>query len=289
MLAHGAAGAASAWAWHPHPEAWLLVLGLAGAYLLALRRLGPRHAPGRPPATPGQRAAFLLGVAAVWVAIDGPVHEVAEGYWFSMHMVQHLLLMMVAPGLLLLGTPAWLAGALLRPRPVLALVRFVGRPVPALLAFNGVLVLTHWPEFLEVQLGTPILHAGTHLALIAAGIVLWLPVGSPTLAVPRLSYPGQMMYLFAQSLVPTVPASFFTFGSEPLVEAYVTAPRLLGVSALTDMRLAGLIMKIVGGLILWTVIAVLFFRWFQVESRDGVDVLEHRDVDRMLNRVELKR
>lgn len=89
-----------------------------------------------------------------------------------------------------------------------------------------------------------------------------------------------MLYLFLQSIVPTVPASFLTFGSRPLYPIYETFPRLWGLSALTDMRIAGLTMKILGGLILWSVIAVLFFRWYQEEQTEGWDALRWRDVER---------
>ena len=96
-----------------------------------------------------------------------------------------------------------------------------------------------------------------------------------------------MLFLFLQSLVPTIPASFLTFGDKPLYHIYETFPRLWGISAHTDQLVAGLIMKIVGGAVLWTVIAVQFFRWYDLEHRDGVDALEWRDVDQQLNRAGL--
>ena len=97
---------------------------------------------------------------------------------------------------------------------------------------------------------------------------------------PTLSYPGRMVYLFLQSIVPTVPASFLTFGTQPLYSFYATAPRIWGVSVLTDQTVAGLIMKLLGGAILWTVLAVVFFKWFFVEQQPGWDELKWRDVER---------
>jgi putative membrane protein len=108
------------------------------------------------------------------------------------------------------------------------------------------------------------------------------------LELPRLSYPKRMLFLFAQSIVPTVPASFLTFGQRPLYHVYETFPRVFGISALTDQLVAGLIMKIVGGLILWVIIAVLFFRWYAEEHESGIDALEWQDVDSQLNRVRLR-
>jgi putative membrane protein len=95
-----------------------------------------------------------------------------------------------------------------------------------------------------------------------------------------------MFYLFLMSLVPTVPASFLTFGHTVLYRFYETAPRIWPIDALTDQRIAGLIMKLVGGFLLWVVIAWYFFKWFSVEEREGVDVLEWSKLDRDLNRAE---
>nr|MDQ6911161.1 cytochrome c oxidase assembly protein [Actinomycetota bacterium] len=118
------------------------------------------------------------------------------------------------------------------------------------------------------------------------------PVLSPLPEVPRAKPLLQMLYLFLQTVVPTVPASFLTFGSKPLYHIYETFPRLWGIPALDDQLTAGLIMKIGAGLFFWTVIAVIFFRWYAAEERKekaerGRDVLlwedveqEHKQLDR---------
>ena len=91
-----------------------------------------------------------------------------------------------------------------------------------------------------------------------------------------------MMYLFLQSLVPTVPASFLTFGHTVLYHVYQHAPdRLFGISALTDQLLACLEMKLLGTAILWGFIGVYFFKWFNVEERENIDVLEWSKLDKM--------
>jgi putative membrane protein len=167
-------------------------------------------------------------------------------------------------------------------------VRVITRPLPALVIFNGALVFTHWPAMVDASVSSELAHFGLHALLVASAFVMWTPVLSPLLELPRLSYPGRMLFLFLQSLVPTVPASFLTFGSHPLYHVYETFPRLGGISALTDQRVAGLVMKILGGFILWGMIAVQFFRWYALERRtEGLDLLDWRDVDRDLNRVRL--
>jgi putative membrane protein len=90
-----------------------------------------------------------------------------------------------------------------------------------------------------------------------------------------------MVYVFLQSIVPTVPASFLTFGSSPLYPFYEHVPRIWGISVLTDQRISGLLMKLGGGAILWGVLAVIFFRWFALEQK-GWDALEWHGVEREL-------
>ncbi len=277
-------------AWHPHPDVWLLLVALSAGYVLAIRRLGPRLAPaGAEPVARSQIVSFCLGLGALIIAADWPVHDVAEGSLYSVHMVQHMLLSMAMPSLLLMGTPSWLFRALLRPPAFARLARIICRPFPALVVFNLVLVLTHWPAVVTLTVHSELFHLATHIVLVGSALVMWMPVLSPVMEIPRLALPGQMLYLFLQSLVPTVPASFLTFGRAPLYHVYETLPKLWGVSAMTDQRVAGLIMKILGGMILWTIIAVLFFKWYAIEREEGVDVLEWRDVDRDVNRMELSR
>src|SRR4029450_6724998 len=102
---------------------------------------------------------FALGVVAIWVAADWPIHDIAERYNYSIHMVQHLVLSMVAAPLLLLGTPAWMLRVILRPPAlVFRAVRFFARFLPALIVFNLVLVLTHWPALVDFSLRSELAH-----------------------------------------------------------------------------------------------------------------------------------
>lgn len=277
-------------AWHPHPDVWAIMVFLAGGYVLALRRWGPGSVPaGERPATRKQIAAFACGLAALQVAADWPVHDIAEGSLYSVHMVQHLLISWVAVPLMLLGTPGWMFRRAFKRPVVWPVLRTLSKPFWALVTFNLVLVLTHWPLVVNAAIERHPIHLATHLVLFGSAVVMWMPVVSPVLEIPRLSYPGQMLFLFLQSLVPTVPASFLTFGDAPLYSAYESLPRLAGISALTDQRVAGLIMKIIGGFILWGIIAALFFKWFAAERTEGVDLLKWRDVQHDLNRMETTR
>jgi putative membrane protein len=274
--------------WHPHPDVWFLVLALGGGYWLALRKWGPRHvSPGEPPATRGQVVSFLLGVLTIWIAADWPIHELAEERLLSVHMTQHLLLSLVAPPLLLFGTPGWLLRSLLRPRWLLATVRTLARPFPALLLFNAFIAFSHWPVIVDAAVGSELAHFSLHAALVGTATLMWMPVLSPMFEIPRLRYPAQMMYLFAQSIVPTVPASFLTFADGPIYQFYGLAAPLIGVDPVVDQRIAGLVMKIVGGFILWGFIAALFFRWNKQDELTGSEEPVWQDVERKANRMEV--
>ncbi len=287
LLADGAA--VDVWTWHPHPDVWLLIVVLTAGYLSALRWWGPEKAPlGEPPATTKQKSFFFAGVAMLWLGADWPMHELSEDYLFSAHMVQHTLFSLVAPPLLIIGTPKWLLRTMLRGPKVLKVARVVTRPMFGLLLFNGVIVFTHWPWLVDLSLRSELLHFSLHTLLFASAAIMWWPVVDPLPELSRLSPPGKMLYLFLQSIVPTVPASFLTFADSPIYEFYATVPRLWGIDVVTDQRMAGLFMKIGGGLLLWLVITYLFFRWNAAEEREEVDEVSWEDFERGLQTWELR-
>ena len=250
-----------------HPEVLLGVVAIAVGYITALTRLGPELAPaGAPVATRQQKTCFALGTFAIFLASSWPIHDLAEGYMYSIHMVQHLTYTMVAAPLLLLGTPAWLARWILRPRWLFNTVRAMSRFVPAIVTFNVIIVVTHWPAFVDLTLRSALVHFLAHTVLLGSAFLIWMPILSPLPEIPRLAPIGRMVFLFLQTIVPTVPASFLTFGEHPLYRRYESLPKLWGLSALNDQLIAGLIMKIAAGLLLMTVIAVIFFRWVATED-----------------------
>jgi putative membrane protein len=267
-------------AWHPHPTVWLVLGGIWVAYLVAVRR--HRTAVGEPPDRRRRTTLFSVGMACLWLGADWPVHDLAEGYLYSVHMAQHLLFTLVAPPLLIAGMPAWMWRGILRPRWLFLVFRFLTRPIVALILFNGLLLFTHWPEVVEASVRSELTHFTLHVLLFGSAVLMWWPVMSPLVELPALTPPAQMMYLFAQSLAPTIPASFLTFGHTLLYPVYGTFPRIWGISALNDQLIAGLLMKLVGGFILWGFVATIFFRWHAREERDGWDALALRQVEREL-------
>lgn len=289
------------WRWQPHPEVWALVAGLALAYWWAVTRIGPRATrPGEVVVTRSQVAWFVAALVTLWVAADWPVHDLGEQYLYGVHMSQHLLLSLVMPPMALLATPTWLARMLVGQGRAYGILRRLARPVVATLIFNGVVVFTHWPAVVNTSVANGILHYGVHVLVVATALLMWMPVAGP-LPELRLSLPVQMGYLFLQSIIPTVPAGWLTFADGIVYQAYDVVPRVFGLSVAHDQQMAGMLMKVGGGLFLWTVITMLFFRFATSKELDdrspgvlldrrapvrtaGGDVLTWEQVERELQR-----
>lgn len=276
-------------AWRAHPDVWLMVALLVGGYFWALRRWGPSKAPiGEAAATTRQKALFVAGVAFLWVGADWPMHETSEDFLFSAHMIQHTLFSLIAPPLMIMGTPKWLLRMPLDSPRVLKVARFVTRPMFGLVLFNSVIVVTHWPLVMDASLTSEPVHFAVHVVLFTSAAIMWWPAIDPLPELSRLSAPGKMLYLFLQSIVPTVPASFLTFAETPIYDFYASVPRLWGIGVVTDQRVAGLIMKIGGGLLLWLAIAYLYFRWSAQEENQETQEVSWDDFERELQAWELR-
>ena len=245
-----------------HPDVLLGVGLLAAAYVLAWAR-GPRGGAREP-------ALFLGGLLVLLAALNGPLHDLSDFYLFSAHMVQHLLLTLVVPPLLLGGTPAWMIdpplAVLLRRRWSRMAAHAVTRPVPALALYAIALVGWHLPGPYGVALERHGWHVVEHLALLATAVLGWWPVLSPSRRLPPLHYGPQILYLFAFGMPMTAVAAMITGAEHVLYPFYAAAPRLWDLSPLADQRLGGLIMWVPAGMIPLLAFTIVFFRWVAVES-----------------------
>jgi putative membrane protein len=261
---------------NPHVDVWLVLGSVVAAYLIWAAR---HERETGEVTTPHVRRLFLAGMAVLFVGSMWPLHDLAERTWYTAHMVQHLLYTLVAAPMLVAGIPAWMWRRALAPAWIERTWRTITRPLVATLIFNGVLLITHWPAIVDAAVVHEPLHFLLHVVLVGSAIVMWWPIMSPLPELPPLTPPVQMLYLFIQSIVPMVPASFLTFAHQPLYHVYETFPRVFGISALTDQLVAGLSMKLLGTLIFWGFIAVIFFRWERRERVEGWDALALRDVE----------
>ena len=248
-----------------HVEVLLGIAVLGVAYAAAWARHGRRPAGGRV-------ACFYAGLVGLALTLNGPLHDLSDVYLFSAHMVQHLLLTLAVPPLLLLGTPGWMADRLLAPffrrSPTRWIVRMLTRPVPALAAYAAALVLWHLPVAHELALRVHAWHVVQHLSLLTAATIGWWPVLSPSALAPRLHYGAQLLYVFAFGMPMTVIAAMIAGADDLLYWSYADAPRTFGLTPLADQRLGGVIMWVPAGLIPLLAFTAIFFRWAASEAED---------------------
>ena len=261
-----ATGAPWTWGWQAFPGVWLFIALIVVSYALALRRFETRHLAGDDrPVTRREIVLFALGVLALWVGLDWPVGLLAAGYLLSARTAQYTLFVLVAPPLLVLGTPRWLLRRLLEGRLAFRVARALTRPLVPLLIYNAVLVGVHLPPIVDGVGGSQLRSFVLDVAVIGSGLVFWWPALARLPELEPMGYPGRIGYLLLSVFVPTVPAVFFTYARYPIYELYELAPRVSGIPAVEDQQVAGLMMKTVGGLILFTVMSVMFFRWHRIE------------------------
>lgn len=243
-----------------HPETVVGLALLGAAYLLGVGPLR-RRAGWADTISPWRIAAFLGALAVLFLTTNGPLHDLSERVLASAHMVQHLLLTLVIPPLLLLGTPGWLLRPCLSIPGLARMGRWLTRPVVALAIYSAVFAAWHLPGPYQWALTNHEAHVLEHLLFLATAILLWWPVMSPLSEWPRLQPPAQLLYLFVAG-IPMVPvAAFITLSDEVLYPFYGEAPWRWGLSPLADQRLGGVIMWVGGPLAFLVAMTIVFFRW----------------------------
>lgn len=265
-LLHGSLADLPPWdAWHFDPSTVVGTLALAALYGWGV---GPaRRRLGGPRGFPFARAvSFFTGCAVLLVSLNGPLHELSDYYLLSAHMAQHLLLTLVVPLLWLAGLPGWLADALLSRWGLGRLARVVTTPLVAYALYNGFLLVWHLPPAYDLTLRVHAVHIAQHLGFLATGVLAWWPILSRSALLPPLSPGPAMLYLFLLTLPMKVIGAFVTLADHVLYDFYASAPRVLGLSAWQDQQLGGLLMWMPGGLIYWTAIAIIFYRWYDREE-----------------------
>jgi cytochrome c oxidase assembly factor CtaG len=255
------------WNWEPS-----ILLGIAAFLGLYLAAIGPlrNHFKAASPVCNAQITWFILGAFFIFLALVSPLDELGDTYLFSAHMLQHSLLVFVVPPLLLAGTPAWLADALVHPRLVRPVARTLTHPISAFLLFNLVFAVWHFPTFYQAALENQNIHIFEHLCFMVTAVLNWWPIFSPSTLLPRLSAPVQLVYLFLEGIPCTVLGAVIIFQPTILYSAYVTAPSLLGLSPMTDQQIAGLIMAMPGGMAYMIAMSVVFYNWQKKEQARAI-------------------
>ncbi|MGH2701657.1 MAG: cytochrome c oxidase assembly protein [Actinomycetota bacterium] len=276
-LAHGTIApqpgvTATLGAWPFEPLVWLGIAAAAWWYLRAYARV---------PAYPTvRRTHFLAGLGAVGVALASPI-AVYESSLFWVHMVQHLLLTMVAAPLLLLGAPVtlWLRSAppakrkgvlrVLHSRPA----RTLTHPVVTWCVFALVMWITHFTPLYDLALENEPAHIAEHAAYLGAACLFWWPVIGLEPSRARLGWPGRIVYVLLAMPQQSFLGVAIHQASSPLYSHYETLARPWGPTPLADQRLAGTLMWIAGDFLFIGALTLVVLAWMRHERR----ATEHLD------------
>ena len=260
------------WTWQPIPT--LAIAGVAVWWLWAVRRVDAAH-PTNP--VPRRRTvAFLAGMLALAFALISGI-ERYDTSLFSIHMVQHVLLMLVAAPLLALAAPVTLVlrlgSAETRRRwllPVLhsGAVRFLAHPVVAWVMFAAMMWATHFSPLFNAALENPLVHDIEHMLFLTGALLFWWPAVALDPAPWRMSHPARIGYLFTQMTQNTFLAVVILNATTVLYPHYAALVRPWGMSALEDQRLAAGIMWIAGDAIFLTAILAVVAGWMRAEARN---------------------
>jgi len=207
-----------------------------------------------------QLAAFQSGMISILLALSSPIDTFA-GLLLFVHMIQHILLTMVAPPLLLLGAPmlpllrglprdafSGVVAPLLRAPALRHLGDFLVRPPTALILFSLATIAWHVPVLYELALRSEFWHQIEHICFFGTGLLFWWPVLEPWPSRPHWSGWLMILYLLAADLVNTAVSAVLCFAERVLYPTYAAVPTLWGISALADQAAAGAIMWVAGSL-----------------------------------------
>jgi putative membrane protein len=263
-------------AWTLDPLLLVPLLAIGVAYAIGYRRFS-----GLPHADQSYRlhnALFIVGYTALLIALISPLHSVGEEY-FSVHMVQHLLLSVVAPPLLLLSSSmpvllwalprqdrAALGRLVTRPGPIRSALRTATKPLVALALFVATQWVWHQPVAYDWALTNTWAHYFEHISFFLTAVLFWWPViGAPPLPSP-LNYPMRIGYTFLAWLPNSLLGAGISLSRGPLYPFYVESARATGNDPSFDQQLAGLIMWVPGDVLFVSILFLLVVAYMQHEQ-----------------------
>jgi len=222
--------------WSTDPVILAALAASGAAYLAIARRFPPRR---------WQPLAFWAGALTLVAALLSPL-DAGAAYLFTLHMLQHMLLMLVAAALFALAVPPGLIGWAYSRPAVRRVLRAIWSPAPAFVLFNGTLLAWHIPAAYDATLRIPWAHAIEHISFVLTGVIFWGVIVSPAPALVRAPLGIRFALLVGADIVNFVLGFALTFAGHPFYTAYTEVPRLWGLSALDDLRLGGVLMWVMG-------------------------------------------
>jgi putative membrane protein len=255
-------------------QAALIYVVIAGL----LYWLGGRGRRRRSPREPLREAAFVGGLVTIVISLEGPIDNYADQL-FWVHMLQHVLLLTVAPPLILLGRPwprMWRAlplrtrttvGRAVARAPWAAPLRALAHPLPAWVLFNATIVLWHIPAAYNATLTNQTIHNCEHAMFFFSGLLFWARIVDPGPLRPRLAWPVRVAYVVGGMVVGWILAITLVLVPHPLYAHYAAlAHRPGGVTALTDQQIAGGVMWVLGSIAYGIAMLIGFYQWLEPDS-----------------------
>jgi cytochrome c oxidase assembly factor CtaG len=240
------------WDWEPSVVAGCAALAIG--YVAIVRKRCLRRMPY-----------FLVGIALLLLDLVSPIDTLGDRYLFSAHIVQHFLLALVIPPVLLLGTPRWFAAAALKHSSLHGLEHVLGQPPVSWLLGVGTMLAWHIPALFNAALANDGLHIFQHLSFLVTGTIFWWPILGP-LEERRLPMLSAVSYLFSACLCCSLLGAFLTFGPIGLYPAYLNPPtRLWGLDPKSDQQLGGMLMWVPGCFVYLAGILSTVMRWYEME------------------------
>jgi cytochrome c oxidase assembly factor CtaG len=273
--------------WHFAPTVAVpLALGAVAWLALAsrVRRLHPAH-----PVAGLRSLAFLGGLLAIAAALMSGI-ETYDTTLFSVHMVQHLLLVLVAAPLIVLSAPVTqllrAASPRVRTRVLLPILHSTGvsvlaHPVVAWLAFALVLWGSHFSPLFNAALDDRAAHDLEHGLYLVSALLFWWPIVGLDPSPRRIGYPARALYLLLQLPLNSFLGMAILFAQAPLYQHYATLGAPYGISALADQQTAGGIMWLGGDIVFIGALLVLVALWMRHEQRVAPAAERRADVDRV--------
>lgn len=272
--------------WSFEPVLALPLVVAAVAWLWLVGRVNRRHPGNRVPRR--RSIAFVGGLLAIALALQSGI-ERYDTTLFSVHMVQHLILTLVAPPLLVLGAPVTLllraAGSASRERWILPalhslVARVVGHPVVASLVFAGAMWGTHFSPLFDAALEDRLAHDLEHVLFLSAALLFWWPAVGLDPSPYRLSHPVRILYTFLQMPQNTFLAVAILYAPAPLYRHYITFGTGWLPDPLADQQLAAGIMWLGGDLLFLAAIFAIVLGWSRHEERDAAPAERRADLAR---------
>ncbi len=274
--AHGgrAEGGELAWSFE-----WWVLLSLAlpiVLYAIGIRNMRRRLGPGRVIGA-SQIGAFAIGMLMLFIALVSPIDTVADQL-FSVHMVQHLLLLFAAPPFLVWSRPAvvflWAfrsrsrrsIGAIWTGLALNRLMRWLMHPNLVWVLFSGLFIFWHFPKPYAWAVENEAIHTVEHLCFFVSALMFWTIVMEPS-GSRRLSYGATLVHVATTAVLASLPGALIVLAQRPLYSVHATTPAVWGLTPMQDQQLAGVIMWVPAGFAYVLAICWLFVKWLDDAER----------------------